>query len=243
MTYYKSNRFVDGKVRQIIVDKNGKIVNKNPSKDELKDLEEEIYKINYKTRVKTYTDEDLLNYLKQFLEENGKIPTARDFDNIPEYPSAITYRIRFGSWIDALKFAGLDVDLMGLQGSSYKARLAEIKVRDHFKQHPIDLAGENRNSPCDGICPNGKTYDVKSSKLYNAGYYLFNIRNIYKEEIEIFYFLAFNKDYSKLEHAWRVPGEIVEKDYFYIGISSRREFNIENMKSYDITNKFKELIL
>lgn len=81
-------------------------------------------------------------------------------------------------------------------------------------------------------------YDVKSSKLYVEGYYRFTIRNKYKEEIELYYFLAFNKDYTKLMYCWRVSGKIVEKDSFYVEPNSDYEFNIENMKEYDITDKF-----
>lgn len=38
---YTSNRYIDGKVRRVIVDESGKIVNRNPNKDELKGLDEE----------------------------------------------------------------------------------------------------------------------------------------------------------------------------------------------------------
>ena len=38
---------------------------------------------------------------------------------------------------------------------------------------------------------------------------------------------------------WRVPGEMVEKDNFYIGLNSGYEFNIENMKEFDITEQLK----
>lgn len=40
---YRTYRFVDGKARWIIVDENEKIINRNPSKEELKGLEKEIY--------------------------------------------------------------------------------------------------------------------------------------------------------------------------------------------------------
>lgn len=45
MTEYISKRYVDKKIRQVIVDENGKIINKRPSKDELKGLGEETYQI------------------------------------------------------------------------------------------------------------------------------------------------------------------------------------------------------
>lgn len=38
---------------------------------------------------------------------------------------------------------------------------------------------------------------------------------------------------------WRVPGEIVEKDDFHVGMNP--QFNIENMKEFDITDKFKDI--
>lgn len=139
-----------------------------------------------------YTDEELLYYPAQFYEKYGRVHVRRDFENNHEYPYYKTYARRFGSWSNVLKLVGLDVDSIVdkgvLETNQQKARLAEIKVINHFKQRPIDLTGENCNSSCDGICPNGKTYDVKSSKIYTGGYYRFTTRNKYKEEIELYYF-------------------------------------------------------
>lgn len=189
-----------------------------------------------------YTDEELLDYLDRFYYENERVPVAIDFINNPEYPNCGTYQYRFGSWSNALKLVGLDVDTMVKQGivvtTNQKARLAEIMIRDHFKKNPVDLSGQNQNSPCDGICPNGKMYDVKSSKLYKGTHWRFRTDNKYKEEIEIYYFLAFNKDYTKLEYTWRVPAEIVEKDNFYIGLNPSYEFDFEEMEEYNITDRF-----
>lgn len=61
-----------------------------------------------------------------------------------------------------------------------------------------------------------------------------------KEAIQWYYFAAFNHDYTKLIYMWRVPGEIVDKDTFYVGMYNGYEFNIENMKKYDITDEFKK---
>ena len=247
MKQYNTHGFVDGKVRHIIVDENGKIINRSPNKEELKGLEKESYK-NKSHAINVYTDEELLNYFKQFYEENRRVPAQKDFADSPEYPDYKTYKKRFGSWSNALKLVGLDIDTMVKNGiietSIQKARYAEIKVINHFKRNPVDLAGENCNSPCNGICPNGKTYDVKSSKLRKEHKrYEFNIHNKYKEEIEIYYFLVFNdEDYTKLRYAWRVPGEIVEKNYFQVGLNSwSRGYTIDNMKEYDITDKFESL--
>ena len=194
-----------------------------------------------------YTNKQLLQYLIQFYEKYGRPPVAADFINNPEYPSFVTYQDRFGSWSNALKLVELDVESMVKKGivetSDQKARFSEIIIRDHFDNPSIDLAGENCNNLCDGICPNGKTYDVKSSKLYTEHkYYFFNTRNKYKKEIEIYYLLGFNEDYTELEYGWRIPGEIAEKDSFYVGSASQARFNIDNMEEYDITGELREVL-
>lgn len=194
------------------------------------------------------SDEELLDSLTSFERKNGRAPIQKDFENNPDYPSVRPYITRFGSWANALKLVELDVDSMVRKGivenSKQKARLSEIKVIEHFKRKPVDLAGDNCCSPCDGICPNGKTYDVKSSKLHKGKYYYFHTRNKYKEEIEIYYLLGFNEDYTILEHAWRVPGEIVEKDSFIIAKISytRNSRCVESMKEYEITDRIKDTI-
>lgn len=198
-----------------------------------------------------YTDDELLNYPKDFAEKNGKPPTTGDFTNSPKYPSVVAYQKRFGSWSNMLKMAGLDLDTMTkneiIETNNQKGRFAEICVIQHFVQHPIDLAVENHNSPYDGICPNGLIYDVKSSSLHNIGnYYEFGIRKQYNKEIEkieIHYLLAFNEDYTVMMHAWRIPTlDIIHKDTLYIGYNpwSHAEFTVENMKKYDITEKIRE---
>lgn len=311
MTYYVSIRLVDGKPRKVIVDETGKIVNRSPSKDEMKNLQAEVYKRNvykeytdkellnflktfyeengrvpvlrdfvnnsgypcYNTyrehfgswdnalkmsgmiyeRKKIYTDDELLNYLKIFYEENRRIPVTTDFKNNPAYPGSATYLRHFGSWSNALKLVGMDRDTMVEQGNlettHRRSRWFEIMVIGHFENIPIDLSGDNCNSPFDGICPNGQTYEVKSSKLHKyvtfGGYWSFATRNRDKEEdkeaIQWYYFGAFDEDHAKLLYVWRVPGEIVEKASFYVGMYGGK-FNIENMKEYDITDKFKKMI-
>ena len=199
-----------------------------------------------------YTDKELLDFLIQFYEKYGRVPVRRDFANNPEYPSYETYRKRFGSWNNALKLVGMDLDTRVIQGhldtNVERGRYAELKVIKHFIGHPTDLAGENHSSPCDGICPNGKIYDVKSSKLHkysdNDIFYQFSTNNLYKEEIEIYYLLGFNEDYTKLNYGWRIPGEIVESDEFRISLNRRSHgFTVDSMKKYDITDKIKDILV
>lgn len=243
---YKTKRIINGKIQLVVVDKTGRIINLNPNKEDLKILDNELRKPR-DTIKKWYTDKELLDYLRQFINKYRKIPTKEDFNSNPRYPSGLTYQRRFGSWSNALKLVELDVNSLVKNGilntCQQKARLAEIKVINHFKEHPVDLSGEDQNSPCDGICPNRKTYDVKGSGLHKYNgylYYHFRTNNKYKDNIEIYYFLAFNKNWSKLDYVWRVPGEIIENTDLYIttNTQSNAKFNIENMEEYNITDKF-----
>jgi len=64
--HYKSYRIIDGKPRWVIVDETSKIVNRNPSKDELKGLKTEPR--FFRDTIKKYTDRELLNYLIKFMK-------------------------------------------------------------------------------------------------------------------------------------------------------------------------------
>jgi hypothetical protein len=202
--------------------------------------------IRHYNRPRGYTKNELLDILTQSYKDLGRPPSQNDFSNNPKYPSIRPYIDNFGSWSNALKIVGLDVESIVKKGivetDDQKARLSEIIIRDSFDNFSIDLAGKNKNSPCDGICPTGKNYDVKSCGLHKT-YYQFRIYNKYKEEIELYYLLAFNKDYTKLNYGWKIPGEIVESDSFLVGITCRAKFTVESMKEYDITEKLREILI
>ena len=193
-----------------------------------------------------YTDEELLKLLIQFYVENGNSPTKSDFIGYP-YPGATTYVRRFGNWQKALKIVGLDVDSMVRRGiietSDQKGRLGEIFVLEHFKEiGPIDLSGENKDSPCDGICPKGLNYDVKTA-YFNGSCWHLQLKNVNRDIIEWFYLLAFNKDFTKLLFAWRIHASDIigniEIGEIYIGLNDGYTNNLENMKKYEITDKIK----
>lgn len=93
---YKSDRIIDGKRRKVIVE-DEKIINRNPNKEELKDLEYESYVRRSKVRMSELSDNDILGYLNQFYRENGRIPGTLDFNYDPKYPSFVAYQKRFGS--------------------------------------------------------------------------------------------------------------------------------------------------
>ncbi len=190
-----------------------------------------------------YTDEELLDFLVNYFERTENVPTEKAFKENSECPSVYIYRRRFGSWLKALELVELDydsaVDKGILQHSSHKGRLFERYVRDSFKNESKDLSGDNCRSPFDGICPKGKSYDAKSSSLQENGnwkgwYYYF--KNKMFSSIEYFYIGAFNKDYSKLLYVWLLHNSFIRKRSLNIGIYGG-EYNLNNMKEYEVTDK------
>lgn len=300
---FTSTRIIDGKPRKVIIDYIGKVINRNPTKEELLCLEKEkstgrkkrytkkqiiksmiqfyeenrrvpikidfdndprypcsktvrVYFGNWDSAIiesglldkrkrrggKLYTDEELLGYMKQFNEENGRPPLERDFSNNSRYPHFDTFMGRFGSWENAKKLVGLDIDTMVKKGyldsNLHKERLFEIFVLEHLGvEDVIDLSGENRSSFVDGICPKGRIYDAKSSGLNGLYWHYF----LDKLGVHFYYLGAFNKDYSELQHVWRIPGDFSIKRHINIGIYSSCIYNIENMEKYEITPEFIEI--
>lgn len=57
-----------------------------------------------------YSDEEMLGFLVAWHREHGSAPTIKEWDEKrPAYsPHVKTYRIRFGSWTDAARAAGLE---------------------------------------------------------------------------------------------------------------------------------------
>lgn len=109
--FYMSIRPIDGKSRKVIVDETGKVANRNPSKDELKGLEKEpCTNMRGQKGILKYTNEELLNKLRQFENKEGRVPKEKDFENNHKYPCCNTYIKRFGNWNNSLKLAGIYIE-------------------------------------------------------------------------------------------------------------------------------------
>lgn len=196
-------------------------------------------------RMNSLTEEELLDYLRQFEKEYCRPPTYEDLfsGNFTKYPAMGQYIRCFGTLEKAKKSVGQDFDSRANKGildhPKQKARLAEIFVMEHFKEEgAIDLSGENCKSHVDGICPKKQVYDVKSSRLLTScqrsDYWGFALDKA--DQVDYYYLLAFNKDFSDLLYVWRVPWDFF--DCIHLHITMR---HISNMKKYEITEKFKDV--
>ncbi|MBN2423007.1 hypothetical protein JXB41_07310 [Candidatus Woesearchaeota archaeon] len=61
--------------------------------------------------MRRYTKEQLIHFLKKLSKELKKTPTADDINKKKKYPCSSTYVNRFGSWNNALKQAGLKLNI------------------------------------------------------------------------------------------------------------------------------------
>ena len=197
-------------------------------------------------RVCVYTREEISDSLIRFYEEYGRVPTANDFRDNPLYVNYNTIHKKFGIWNNALKTVGLDPDTLikkgiRVQNSSHKGRHFELYVGESFEKIYENLSGKNCKSPFDGICPNGMPYEAKSSSFSGVAWD-YHFYNSEKEKIRWYYLGAFDRYYTKLLHVWRVPVEIIIGDRLYIGLNPSSKFNVENMRQYEITDKFLEAL-
>ena len=134
---FKSNRIVDGKPRNVIVDICGDIINRSPSKEELKGLKRHL---SVKDILKLPEEEKkkyLLEFLRYFYNKEGRSPRESDFNNNPKYPTRATYWRIFGSWNNAIEVAGLEPKIAG--GQSY--------TNEELLRYLIQFYEENGRSP------------------------------------------------------------------------------------------------
>jgi hypothetical protein len=182
------------------------------------------------TRPGDCTKDELLDLLKKYYEEYGKVPTEASFRMNSDYPCEVTYQKHFGSWSNALRLVGMDLDSVVKEGittnNQHKARLGELLVFNSFKEKnkAVDLSGRNCKSIFDGICPKGKSYDVKIASFRKGGYqYYFGNKEF--DKIEYFYMVAVNKEYTELHCIWLIPRKDLKFRSLYISLSGIHKYN------------------
>lgn len=116
----------------------------------------------------TYTDEELLNSIRLFVEKYERVPQIRDFEK-SSFPNRETIKDRFGSWNKAIELAGftanynngLGTRIFGLDGilyrSSYEAKFANKHL--YGKENYIyELKYPNHNKFYDFYLPDKDIY-------------------------------------------------------------------------------------
>ena len=68
------------------------------------------------TRLHHLSDDQLLTYIKDFVNTKRRLPTSRDFRFNPDLPHDDSYILRFGSWNKAIKKAGFEPSLLSGYG-------------------------------------------------------------------------------------------------------------------------------
>ena len=161
-----------------------------------------------------YKKDYLIDTLKTYLIKYGGGLSAKDYEKNKDKddPGSMTFIRRFGSWLNAKEATGVKVDRHLC--SAEMGRKAELAIFYMFdKTGAVDLSGQNRNSFCDGVDPDGKMYDVKSSKLHqHRGKHMawcFTFTNRRKKRIDYYFLLGYDKQHEKLIHVWKIPPSLV----------------------------------
>lgn len=189
---YKSRRIIDKKPIWVIVDENEKIINKSPSKEELKCVDIPL------SKKKLYNNRKyLIGRLWHFYNKNKKIPMCADFTNNPEYPSQATYWRIFGSWNNALKEAGLWEKRYNPTHTCDRCRKSFGKLE--FLDHPRKEYDEKRKWTGNWDCPTCyRRYDPNS------------IDNIRKEMTDIRLGVGQDSETAKGEEDVNIVCEVFE---------------------------------
>ena len=103
---------------------------------------------------KRYTDEKLLSLLNDAAGQLGRTPRVQDLSGMEGFPSPLTYRNRFGSWVAALKKAGLKPTTRG-----GRARYTPEELLDLLKKAANKLGRAPRSS---------ELADIKGLPTYNT---------------------------------------------------------------------------
>ena len=112
---------------------------------------------------KDYSDEELLEFMLQFYKKNGRSPKSDDFIlNKEGFPSPKPYYKRFGSWNNALKKAGLDINIR----KDYTNEELLDMLRKKAKELGRSPSGDEVND--DVNMPNRSTYDKHFGSMNNA---------------------------------------------------------------------------
>lgn len=61
----------------------------------------------------------------------------------------------------------------------------------------------------------------------------------YRDEIEWFFLVAYDKDYKEILRVWMIPGNLIDGSALYICLDNKYKYNVENMREHEITDKFK----
>jgi len=200
---YKSCRFIDGKVIWVIVDKIGGIIDRNPSKKQLKSaiIKKRVGRQDFKSDVE-YQD-DLIR--------------RRGFDSRAEYLDDLAKKDGYIDRKERLRECNYDVRRCLPMSENKDCSLylgvhtAERVLAHVFKKENVERM-PNGHKGYDFICGKGKKVDVKSSSLYIGNEWIFAIKC--NKIAEQFLLLAFgerhyNDENPKPMQLWLIPNDVI----------------------------------
>lgn len=219
---YKSYRFVDGKVRWIVVDENSNIVNKNPSKDELKGLKEETYvsAANRLRRLLRYNKTNTCDICGRDLYKLNFGTPRREHDKDNKetgrwYCSSCYHKFHPYSTNNIRKSLAncrtknLDPNCATAKGIRYQKLACELYGW-------IDLNEENNNhrSPIDCYDPKTMLYYQVGGRCYDSLNQLWSFKGLDREWFKIYENITcfcFSRDEKSVERIYKFPSDIIMK--------------------------------
>ena len=108
------------------------------------------------------SDEDILEYLRKYEKEFGKVPQYKKFNSSNGYPDASHITKRFGSWANALIKAGFDAKQKRKFRDNSQEELLKIFKDEYLRISPLS----------------GRDYNKRRSELAPGYQYLQNVTGL-----------------------------------------------------------------
>lgn len=220
MVYYTSLRYIDGKVRQTIVDECGKIVNKRPSKEELKGLEKEKLKGVYNSSNGIYNSTNTCDNIKEDgskceeklvkgkaireKDKNGN-KTGRWFCN-----KCYTHnydRISGCGHAILRELANSRTGNQNPNSSSAKGDKSQELACKLYEWIDLNKESDNRRSPVD--CYDLKTglYHQVQGRFFDSicGFWQFDLREEHNKEFKDMVCFCYSEDGKTIERIYIIP--------------------------------------
>ncbi len=127
---FTSIRRIDGKQKKVIVDICGDIINRNPTKEDLKGLNRQLSVREILKLPEEETKKYLLEFLRHFYDKQRRFPTTMDFVNNPTYPNFKTYDKVFGNLNNAMIEAGFELSTCKILVSKDGTNFEWVIIKD-----------------------------------------------------------------------------------------------------------------
>lgn len=220
MSEYKEKRLIDEKLKWVVIDENGNVKNRNPSKGELKCLK--IWDKPYKRNKKVYRYND--GNRCEFITEDGKRCSeslhpgnAREFiiDGKSVWyceKHGNVYRKRLTSNNVMKRIRNIRTGNLNPDCGRSEGNITQKLVNGLYNWEDLNIKYDNYQTPIDFIDKDGKLHQVQGRRYnpINRNWVFTHWDNEFNKEYEDMICICKSHDGKKIEEIYKFPSAVVK---------------------------------